>query len=187
VYELIGNGPPTIWKITQTDKPGLKARTLCVVDGFTAEITHEVDIKHQDYNRHIIQIFDPRTMMWYPILEWGFDEVGRVPVFPESDTTEYLTGWSRTMWDHANAIVTLSRKRQEDIDVEQYTAERLKFNAELIALHETHAYGDNDEYDGSAVSSGLLTQGPEALNRLRQALRGDDEPPYTGTEPEDQG
>jgi len=171
VSELIESGPPAIWKIIQTDKPGLKARTLCVVDGFAAEITHEVDIKHQDYNRHVISIFDPKMLMWSAILEWGFDEVGRVPVFPESDTQKYLTGSSQTMWEHANAIVRLSRERQEVLDVEQYTAQRLKFNAELIALHEVHEYGEDDEYPIAPV----VAPDPEEINRLRRALEGSDE------------
>lgn len=166
---LIPNGPPVITDVITTDTPGFQARTLCLVDGYAAEITHKINTKRQDCNRHTLDLFDPRMLQWSRILRWGFDDVGHVPVHPESDAANYLSHVSHAMWNRANAIVTQSRVRQEQIDVRQHVAEHLAYQIELNAYYAAQEPGDLDE---PVVDRGELVP-PEKLDELRAQLTGE--------------
>lgn len=170
---LIQEGRPIITAVTHTDEPGIEARVLCLVDGFAAEIHHDVNTKRQEYNRHIIRVFDAVRMDWATILSWGFSEVGHVPIHPDAETIGYLTGLSEVMWAQANVIVGQSRVRQEEIDTAQHVREKMAHQLELDAYLDARNVAVEDWNDHTpAVDRGELVS-PEALDDLRAKLAGD--------------
>lgn len=194
---FIPDGPPVITAITQTDNPGFEARALCLVDGFPAEIHHVINTKRQEYNRHTIDVFDSVSMNYRQIIDWGFVEAGHVPIHPEDETFGYLTELSRTMWGMADVIVTQSRMRQREIDIEQFADEHMQFMVRLDAYRAMQA-----EDNFPAVHNGEIVVpvpegwheplpedfGPANADVAARVLADDEqEAPYMGTEPEDQG
>jgi hypothetical protein len=172
MHNLIQEDAPVITAVTHTDEPSIKARVLCLVDGFAAEITHVVDTKHQEYNRHHISVFDYGRMDWIAVLRWGFDEVGHVPIHPDTETIGYLSGLSEVMWAQANVIVNQSRLRQQEIEVQHYADERIEARLQMDA-YETALTARRDAAgeDYPAVENGELIT-PESLDDLRTQVTG---------------
>lgn len=172
---LIQEGRPVITAVTHTDEPSIETRVLCLVDGYAAEILHDVNTKRQEYNRHNLRVFDAVRMEWSTILSWGFAEVGHVPIHPDSETIGYLNGLSEVMWAQANVIVGQSRARQEEIDTAQHVREKMAHQLELDAyLDARHVVATQDDWDDRtpAVERGELVS-PEALDDMRAKLAGD--------------
>jgi hypothetical protein len=176
VHNLIQDGPPILATVTHTDDPGIAARVLCLVDGYAAEIVHDVNTKRQEYNTHVLRMFDPQEMTWREILRWGFTEAGHVPIHPDSETVGHLAGLSEVMWAQANVIVGQSRMRQEEIDVAQFVAEQMALQERMTDYREaeseesaTHPIllGDEGEADDAPLASDAQ------LAELRTKLAGD--------------
>lgn len=128
---VIPTGAPVITTVTYTDEPSIEARVLCLVDGYAAEVTHQVNIKRQEFNAHQINVFHPAAMEWHNVLAWGLEEVGRVPVHPEADTLVCLNIVNDIMWRQANLIMITSRCRQEEINIAEFAAKRMEHQRQL--------------------------------------------------------
>jgi hypothetical protein len=134
MQHLIQSGPPLITSVKQTDNPGIEAIALCLVDGYSAEVQHTIDLKHQEYNHHTLRVWDSATMTWSTLLDWDYDRVGSVPVYPEPEAAARLSRVSEEMWHIANTIATQSRLRQQELDIEFF------IRREMALEREKHAY-----------------------------------------------
>lgn len=188
---FIQDGPPVITSTTQTDEPGFEARTLCLVDGFPAEIHHEINTRRQEYSTHTLELFDPATLAWKRILTWGFVEAGHIPAYPEEETFAYLTHLSKTMWGMANVVVHQARLRGQDLNAEQFAAERMEYRRQRDVYDDARYAVEQqreDDFPAPSVDHGELTFDPaEDAAVAAMAAHDAEEAPYTGTEPEDQG
>lgn len=153
---FIPDGPPVVTSVTHTDEPGFEARVLCLVDGFPAEIHHEVNTKRQEYSRHNLDVFDPVQMTWHRVISWGFTEAGHIPIHPEPEIIGNLRGLSEVMWRLANTIVTQSRLRQQEIDVAQYAAEHMEHQRRLDAYNDERFAADLEDDEFPAVEHGEI-------------------------------
>jgi hypothetical protein len=168
-HNLIDPGPPRLSTLLRNEDMGIETRALCLIDGYAAEIYHVINTRRQEYNLHTIRVFDPDMMSWSKILSWDYTAVGHVPTYPDGDTFAHLTALSRQMWEQANIIAAQSRMRRAEL-------ERIQYVAKKIALEEAYVAQQVAE----AESRPTYTPGPGDVAE-------DDEPPYTGTAPEEQG
>lgn len=153
LLHTISDGPPTISTVTHTDEPGIEARVLCTVDGFPAEIHHQVNTKRQEYNQHTLRVFCPVKMHWQDILRWGFVEAGHIPIHPDIETVARLSSLSTVMWSMANVVTLQARVRREDLAAGQFAAERMEFERQRDLYHETK---NSVNEDFPAVDKGTL-------------------------------
>jgi hypothetical protein len=113
---LFINDRPTI--ITPVNiRDGYMARSLCLVDGFPADITLRVDTRTPSFSTYSINVFDAAHGQWIECLyTLDSEEVGDMPVFPE-DGLPKLQQLAELLWNAANAIMITARMRQDDLDV----------------------------------------------------------------------
>jgi hypothetical protein len=121
---------------------GFMARALCLVYGYPAEVRIEVDTRTLSYSSAKVHMFNPIAMQWdtvyglaYPELRTElpsaiYDSVdtimgGRV-VLSESpgEVLPALNDLALHMWKVAQEIVTISHRRQDELDVNLYLGKR---------------------------------------------------------------
>ncbi len=172
MHNLIMDGPPVINAVSHTEDPGFKAHALCTVDGYAAEVSHDINTRRQEYNSHVLRVFDARTMEWKTVLSFGHDEMGHIPIHPEPETIGALRGISEVMWSMANVIVAQSRLRQEELDRNQFANEHMHYQGQLDSYLDERMDVAERVGENVAIERGeMVTE--EALDDLRAKLAGD--------------
>lgn len=105
---------------------GYVARSLCLVDGYPSEVRVSVDIRHQEYSRYDIFVFNPVTMSWDEVYSLGYADVGHMPVIGnDPDTLIELNTVAQLLWRTAQVVVTGAHRRQDEVDVHLYVQKRV--------------------------------------------------------------
>lgn len=125
------NERPNITSAISTDD-GYMVRTLCLVDGFPAEVEIEIDTHRQKYSRFHLSLYDPVEVRWKHIADLKSQEVGRMPILhDEPETIVELNRVAGILWDMASLIVRTGRERQEEIEAADYVRNRMALQAAL--------------------------------------------------------
>ena len=125
------NERPNITSAISTDD-GYMVRTLCLVDGFPAEVEIEIDTHRQKYSRFHLSLYDPVEVRWKHIADLKSQEVGRMPILhDEPETIVELNRVAGILWDMANLVVRTGRERQEEIEAADYVRNRMALQAAL--------------------------------------------------------
>lgn len=98
------------------DGRGYRARTMCLVDGYPAEIRIIVDVDKPRYSAFQVRAFHP-SQLWQTIHQFQPDEVdvGSLPV-DGSAALVRLNEIATDLWRSANLIVTVARTRDAQLD-----------------------------------------------------------------------
>ena len=121
---------PIISRITPV-RDGYMARSLCLVDGFPAEVRLNVNTEHQRYSEYWIDVWSPRQMRWaLRVITLAFDDVGHMPplLIGEAEARATLALLAEQLWHDANTIVQLGRERQEDVDAATFLHEQMSLD-----------------------------------------------------------
>lgn len=124
---------------------GYLTRTLCLVDGFPAEIEMTVDTYRQRYSRFEISVYPPVSGTWRHVTDMKSEEVGRLPILNDDpETIAKLNEIANMLWQMAEMIVTTGRQRQEELDIDTYVRERVSLDearASRKTIQISEAYG----------------------------------------------
>lgn len=145
------NARPNITSAVSTED-GYRVRTLCLVDGFPAEIDIQVDTTHrQKYSQYTIQVYDAVNQRWgATIADLKPEEVGRMPILhDEPETLVELNRVASLLWEMADLIARTARECQEEINTAAYVRNRLAL-AEAKRLR--------DEQDEIRISNADLSR-----------------------------
>lgn len=158
---------PTITEVTSTHD-GYTCRALCLVDGYPAQIEITVDLQTPRYSSFALQVFNPLEMRWDTIVSATPERVGHMEVIAD---LERLNEIAMKLWVEAELIVTTAHRRQDEVDVDLAVMRETAIQRRLARLGEAAASkaAPSDPWDNT-LSDGL-----------------ENEEPYTGAMPEDQG
>jgi hypothetical protein len=174
---MINERPNIVATITTED--GYRARGLCLVDGFPAEVTLDVDTHRQKYSRFDIRVFDPVRMSWEHIYKLDSEEVGRLPILGnEPETIVQLNEVANLLWQAANVVLFSARVRQEQIDTADHVRDALALEDARAARCPAPVPAKEDELDAPVIHKGEFVQEGEPV---------EDEEPFTGATEEEQG
>lgn len=167
------NERPNIVSTVSTED-GYSVRTLCLVDGFPAEIDIDVDTHRQKYSHFWIRVYNPVQQEWGAnITTMTPQEVGRMPILhDEAETLAKLNEIAGHLYDMATVIFRTGRIRQAELDEEEYVCHRLA----LDTAREREL--DDLEY---AEAGRLATD--EELENLRDKLSGVGGDPFSAPDP----
>lgn len=128
MHNMIQDGPPDLRSLnTNNHADTREARVPILVDGYAAEFRVELNTKEQRYSTYKIVMFEPVTLSWITILNWGMTEVGHLNTYPEPELITALRSIGEVMWSYANVVVGQSSRRQEEVEIKQYVDERLAY------------------------------------------------------------
>lgn len=174
---MINERPNIVATIPTED--GYLARGLCLVDGFPAEITLDVDTHRQKYSRFDIRMFDAVRLEWGTLYTLKAEEVGRMPILGnDAETIVELNRVADLLWQAANAIAITARLRQEVIDTNDHVRDALTLDAARSARDAATRPAVEEELDAPTIHKGDFVQKGELV---------DDEEPFTGALEEEQG
>lgn len=127
MYEI--NERPHILMAKDTDQPGYRARALCLVDGYPAEVDIIVNRKHQEYNSFRIMVWCSVHCMWEPVYHLEPEEVGHMPPLVDDATLATMNRIADSLHATATMICRAARQRQDHVEAEAELVKR-------AALHE---------------------------------------------------
>lgn len=155
---------------------GYLTRTLCLVDGFPAQVELSVDTHRQRYSRFEISVYDPVSLSWRHVADMKSEEVGRMPILNDDpETIAKLNEVANMLWQMAETIVTTARERQSYLDAAQGASEWLTKQKAQFELQAEIAAGEEREklsgaartfmesVNGTAYSMGGVTQDVDPL------------------------
>ena len=119
------NERPNITEVLNTDE-GYRTRTLCVVDGFPAEISIEVNHDNrQRYSSFDLSYYDYVDGRWRSLYSLNPREVGRMPMIGDDpETLVRLNEVATTLWQVATTILRTARQRAEELDLNEHRAKQ---------------------------------------------------------------
>lgn len=174
---MINERPNIVATIPTED--GYLARGLCLVDGFPAEVTLDVDTHRQKYSRFDIRMFDAVRLEWGTIYTLKSEEVGRLPILGnDAETITELNRVADLLWQAANVVAYTARVRQEALDTNDHVRDALTLEAARAARDAAARPAVEDELDAPTIHKGDFVQKGELV---------EDEEPFTGATEEEQG
>lgn len=112
-------GKPYIGKFIEVPD-GYTTSDLVLVDGYQGQITIEINTHTFTRSGAAIAIWNPTRMEWTQVFQMEGTEIGRMPLsVHKEEALAALRGIAGHLWSCAEVIVSTSRLRQEDLDVDQ--------------------------------------------------------------------
>lgn len=66
-------------------RDGYRARSLCLCDGYPAEVMIDVDTRQRDYSRAAISAFDPVHLVWNQVYSMDAEHLRDLPALPDGE------------------------------------------------------------------------------------------------------
>lgn len=161
---------------------GYQARALCQVDGLAAEVDLRVDLGQADQSNssYEINVFNTAKLEWASVYRLEGHEVDRMPGYSgDPDVLRRLNELAMTLWGLANAIVISSRIGGDSHELAYESAKLSQSQAQRAQIEA--ARREIPVPARGWVAEGV-TQDDFELHGAEET-----EPPFTGTEPEEQG
>lgn len=157
---MINERPNIVATIPTED--GYLARGLCLVDGFPAEVTLNVDTHRQKYSQFHIRMFDAVRLEWGTIYTLQSEEVGRLPILGnDAETIVELNRVAELLWQAANVVAVTARTRQEVLDTNDHVRDALTLEAARSARNAVARPAVEDDLDAPEIHKGEFVERAE--------------------------